>query len=102
MKNLKKISQVKGIVHIVDGGENGYIHPDEINTDVKQDLFTEESLDIDAVNPDTGENIKICSNEPGNGFDQKGDLNALFPEYTSDNLEDIEKEIKEWKKNNQK
>ena len=77
--------KVEDIKHIINAGGNGYIHPDEIDSGgVQQTLKTVESLDIKTVNPDTGEVVMMCSNEPGNGVHQKGELEKLFDDGISD------------------
>jgi len=72
--------KVEDIKHIINAGGNGYIHPDEIHTGVKQSLEKEEPRDI--IDPKTGE--RICSNELGNGLHRKGDLEKLFDDGISD------------------
>lgn len=104
-ENLPKreeYNENEDIIHILDGGENGYMHPYEINTDVTQGEFREESRDIITTNPATDKQFRICSNEPGNGLDQKGTLDNLFPDYSSDNIKDLLKEVEDFKKNKKK
>jgi hypothetical protein len=94
-KKLKQGGAVEDIVHMLDTKNGDYIHPDEINTNILQDEFINETRDIV-----TEDGFRICSNEPGMGLHSKGDIEDLFSGGPSDNPDDIDKEVAKFLKEN--
>jgi hypothetical protein len=100
-KKLKQGGAVEDIVHIVEGGDDGYIDPYERDIGVKKNVLYEEAQDISVLNPDTGEMVKACSNWEGD----LTHIKELSPnehkiDGVSDDPDEILKYVEQWKREN--